>query len=87
MRQTMANVHMLLVYSLIDQKLVAVEEYADGRKAMARYAEVERDHIKDPSVEIVLVAADSPETIRRTHASYFRGEVAIEDLDFERLFA
>jgi hypothetical protein len=83
----MADIHMLLVYSLAQQELITVERFADGDVAMRRYAEVERDHIKDPAVEIVLVAADSEDTIKQTHASYFRGEVALDQLDLERLLA
>ncbi len=83
----MADVHMLLVYSLQAQELIEVHEFSDADEAMARYALAEREHLEDPSVEIVLVAADSPETIRQTHASYFRGEVAAGRLDLDKLLA
>lgn len=71
----MADVHVLLVYSLVEQRLIDQEEFDDGEKAMSRYFEVERDHRDDRTVEIVLIAADSIDTIRYTHASYFAGEV------------
>ncbi|MFQ5554504.1 MAG: hypothetical protein ACE5GC_03925, partial [Acidimicrobiia bacterium] len=69
------------------QELIEVEEFSDALEAMARYTQVEREHFEDPSVEIVLVAADSRDTIRHTHASYFRGEVALEELDLDKLLA
>lgn len=83
----MADVHMLLVYSLESQALVEVEKFSDGDEAMRRYAEVEREHLEDSSVEIVLVAADSEATIRHTHASYFRGDVLLTEEDLESLLA
>lgn len=38
---------------------------------MAAYAAREEQHREDPSVEVVLVAADSLDTIRTTHSHYF----------------
>lgn len=77
----MADIHVLLVYSLTSQKLIDQEEFDNGEKAMSRYFEVERDHRDDRTVEIVLIAADSIDTIRYTHASYFAGEVGAPSLD------
>jgi hypothetical protein len=82
----MADVHVLLVYSLVEQRLIDQEEFDDGERAMSRYFEVERDHRDDKTVEIVLIAADSLDTIRYTHASYFRGEVGAPALDLAALF-
>lgn len=45
---------------------------------MTHYFEVEKEHFQDPTVAIVLVAADSEETIRSTHGSYFSGELDID---------
>lgn len=83
----MADIHMLLVYNLATMALTDVQRFTDGQKALLRYLEVEREHMKDSSVEIVLVAADSEATIRQTHASYFRGAVALADIDFDALLA
>ena len=79
-----ADVHMLLVYSLERRKLVDVAEFDDGDEAFDRYMELEREHLGDSSLEIVLVAADSAETIRHTHASYF-DDVADGLLDLDGL--
>lgn len=67
----MALKHFLLVYDLGAQRLIEQEEFDDGDKAAAAYAERERQHEGRDDLEIVLVGADSIETIKRTHAHYF----------------
>jgi vacuolar-type H+-ATPase subunit F/Vma7 len=67
----MALVHFLLVYDLTQQMLVKQEEFADGDEAAAAYAALEREYSGRKDLEIVLVGADSIETIRQTHAHYF----------------
>lgn len=54
-----------------------ITEYleADGhRQAMRRRLELEREP-RDADVEIVALASDSLETVRRTHSRYFAGEL------------
>lgn len=46
-----------------------VHDYDVG-EALAAYAKSESEH-DDPNMEIVLVGADSIETVMRTHAQYF----------------
>jgi len=43
------------------------EDFTDAAKAVARYAELERTYAGQAQLAIVLVGADSIETIRRTH--------------------
>jgi hypothetical protein len=69
----MALFHFLLVYDHQQQKLRHQEQFEDGAAAAAAYAAMERVHRGDKSLEIVLVGADSIETIKRTHANYFDG--------------
>jgi len=75
------TVHFLLVYSYEQQKLLKCESFTESKKATAAYAEIEREY-KDRSdeFEIVLVGADSIETIRKTHGHYF---VQATDVMFE----
>lgn len=68
----MAEVHFLLVYDLRQQRLIAQEQYEDPAKAAAAYARLEATHRGDKGLEIVLVGADSIETIMSTHGHYFR---------------
>lgn len=67
----MALFHFLLIYDLSAQQLVRQEEFADADEAVAAYAAAEREFGERSQLEIVLVGADSIETIRQTHAHYF----------------
>jgi vacuolar-type H+-ATPase subunit F/Vma7 len=67
----MALQHFLLVYDLGAQRLIEQQEFGDGDEASAAYAALERRYKDRDDLEIVLVGADSIETIKRTHAHYF----------------
>lgn len=69
----MPLIHFLLVYDIAKQELVSQEEFLDATTAAERYAELEREHRGDENLEIVLVGADSMDTIRQTHGNYFAG--------------
>lgn len=66
------TIHYLLVYSYSEQKLIGCQEYTDTKKATQAYAEKEQEYVghSDP-FEIVLVGADSLETVMKTHGHYF----------------
>jgi vacuolar-type H+-ATPase subunit F/Vma7 len=67
----MALQHFLLVYDLNVQRLISQKQYEDGEEAARAYAQLEREYQGRKDFEIVLVGADSIETIRQTHAHYF----------------
>lgn len=67
----MPLIHFLLVYDLAQQRLLDQREFVNPAVAAAAYTELERKHHEDPNLEIVLVGADSIETIRMTHGNYF----------------
>jgi hypothetical protein len=46
-------------------------DFDDEAAAVDAYASAERDHAGDRNIEIVLVGADSLETIKTTHSNYF----------------
>ncbi len=69
----MAIIHFLLVYDLRLQRLVSTKRFSDPAEATAAYAECEAQHRGNSDVEIVLVGADSLETIKQTHGHYFDG--------------
>lgn len=49
-----------------------MEEFGtDYDDALEAYAVREREHRLDPAVEVVLLGADSLDTIKKTHSSYF----------------
>jgi hypothetical protein len=67
-------IHYLLMYDHRQQKLLQAEPYDDATTAAEAYARLEREHREDTGLEIVLISADSLDTIRLTHGNYFDGE-------------
>lgn len=69
----MALIHFLLVYDHDRQRLIDMREFRDGSRAAEAYAHLEAEHRGERNLEIVLVGADSEDTIRLTHGHYFEG--------------
>ena len=67
----MRMIHFLLVYDRRRQVLDSQEAFDDADRANAAYQELEQRYRSSPDMEIVLVGADSIETIYRTHGHYF----------------
>jgi len=63
--------YFLIVFDLDRQELVSHEQFDDRERAMIAYAEAEEQHRGDRNLEIVLIGADTLETIQRTHSNYF----------------
>ena len=64
----------LLVYDRRPRTILREEEFVDDelkRAVNERLAE-EIAHKADPTIEVVLLEADSRETLLTTHASYFK---------------
>ncbi len=72
----MPLIHYLLIYNIDLGRLVETQEFTDATAAAARYAELERKYEGQDSFEIVLVGADSIDTIKRTHGQYFSDDAA-----------
>jgi len=69
--------HFLTVFNHTTDELVEFEPFGrDGERATSEYAAAERKYRDYEDYEIVLVGADSRETLEVTHSRYFRpGEV------------
>lgn len=67
----MALQHFLLVYDLTGQALLESATYDDADEAAAAYSEAEAKYRDRSDLEVVLVGADSLDTIKQTHAHYF----------------
>lgn len=70
----MPLMHFLLVYDRSQQRLVFEQSYTDPAEALRQYEEMEERHRNDIDKEIVLIGADSIETVRLTHGNYFDAE-------------
>ena len=67
------TIHFLLTFSYAEQRLLDSQIFNDIDEATAAYAAKEREYADRPDqFEIVLVGADSIETIEKTHGHYFR---------------
>lgn len=66
------TIYFLLTYDRSKLRLVDIERYQDGEKAVDLYGERERQYADQPHMEVVLLGADSEEAIRVTHPTYFR---------------
>ena len=72
----------ILVFDHRTGRAQPVEQFgADPKKALARYEELESRYRDDAEMDIVLVASDSLETVKVTHANYFDGTAATAKLD------
>ena len=65
------TIYFLLTYDRSKLRLVDIERFHDGDKAVDVYGERERQYADEPHMEVVLLGADSEEAIRITHPTYF----------------
>ena len=69
----MANdlLHFLIVFDAAHSSLIELRRFEDADAAVEAYAVVEGQYRDRPEVQVVLVASDSLETVKHTHASLF----------------
>jgi hypothetical protein len=63
--------YFILIYRLPEREVEIEPFESDFERAADTYAMLEERHREDDRVEVVLVGADSIETIKRTHSHYF----------------
>ncbi|MFI5025329.1 MAG: hypothetical protein ACHQCI_01060 [Solirubrobacterales bacterium] len=63
--------YFLLIYDVSSRALQHEEFGGDYAGAAARYSDLEDAHRESNGIEVVLVGADSFDTIKRTHSHYF----------------
>jgi len=69
--------HFLLIYNHDEQRLVEARDLGNrGQEAAQTYADCEQRLRDKTGIEIVLVGADSLDTIRQTHGHYFNESAA-----------
>lgn len=62
--------HFLVVYD-VSAGVAEVREFSDHEEALVEYDKLEKQFLDSSEFDIVLLGADSIETIKRTHSSYF----------------
>ncbi len=74
-------VNYLIVYDREKATQISLREFEDDVEAVKAYDAAEMQHLERPHIDIVLVGADSIDTIKVTHASYFvEGHHSVEYL-------
>lgn len=63
--------YFLLIYDLTSRALQHEDFGRNHAEAAERYSELEALHRENEAIEVVLVGADSFDTIKRTHSHYF----------------
>ncbi|MDP1711281.1 MAG: hypothetical protein Q8K86_02340 [Candidatus Nanopelagicaceae bacterium] len=76
-------IHFLLVFNRTSGELVSIDKFEDQDLAISALSLLERSHEDDDQIEVVLISADSVETLKKTHGHYFFGMETI--LDYNKL--
>jgi len=66
--------HFLLTYDGAAGRLRDVQSFLRADRAVAAYQAEEQKYSAEDLVQVVLVAADSLETVKKTHSNFWHGE-------------
>ncbi len=66
--------HFLLIYDGAEGRLRSQRAFSRADLAVAAYQASEKEYSADDNVQVVLVAADSLETVQKTHSNFWHGE-------------
>ena len=61
----------LVVFERSVGRVIQMDQFGDKREALRGRFTAERRYQDQPDVEVVVLNADSEESLRRTHARYF----------------
>lgn len=64
--------HYLIVFDRTAGSVLRNDAYADRHEALRERFKAERAYLGDDDIEIVVLAADSPDALIKTHARYFK---------------
>lgn len=65
--------HYLLVFARSEGSVIRSQRYVSRQQALAARFEAERQYKDDPDVEVVVLGAESWDSLKRTHTRYFEG--------------
>jgi len=65
--------HFVVVYDRASGSLIRLDRFAGGSEALEARFRAEAEFRGRPDVEVVALAAESEEELRRTHGRYFLG--------------
>lgn len=64
--------HYLLIYDRSTGKIIRHQEYGEAESALKARFNAEREYAEQPEIEVVVLGAESWESLTRTHARYFK---------------
>lgn len=67
----MALIYFLIAYNATQGRLDSYEEYVHADSAMKDFATLEAEHQGSKDIQVVLLTADSLDTLKSTHPHYF----------------
>jgi hypothetical protein len=76
--------HYLLIYDQHERLIVGRREFEDAESALAARFEAEREYRTRPDIEVVILAADSWESVQRTHSRYFMSVQQLAEAALQR---
>ena len=75
----MATRHFILIYDADAGALTeAPREFARGDRALTAFEKLEREHLGNERMQIVLLGSSSLESIKVTHANFFQRDSPID---------
>lgn len=74
-------IHFLLVFNRVTGELVSIDQFEEQDQATSALSLLERSHEDEDQIEVVLISADSVNTLKKTHGHYFSGRETIPDYD------
>jgi len=66
-------IHFLLVFNRTSGELISIDSFEEQDLATSALSVSERSHEGDEQIEVVLISADSIDTLKKTHGHYFSG--------------
>lgn len=76
----MALIYFLIAYNATQGRLESCEEYLQADIAMSDFAALEAEHHERENIQVVLLTADSIDTLKATHPHFFAGSDAADVL-------
>lgn len=79
--------HYLVVYDRRKGKILRHASYFDSSRALNARFDAERDYRGQPDIEVVVLSAESWESLAHTHARYFKAPHELAEAALDRLGA
>jgi hypothetical protein len=69
-----ALTHFLVVFDRATSQLISLRAFENEGGALTEFSLAERSNVGNEEIEVVLLSADSMETLKHTHGHYFSGK-------------